>query len=230
MGARRCTYVSFRLECWPSLCVMILYLEWYDHTIGGMIRLLNREVLEVLAKKGRIDLIRTLKSYPDRDLTINELARMAKVPPMTAWRSVKELKKVGFVKTRKVGNALSVKITEDKDKLRTLRLIPETDPQRTAALDFASRLGKNDWLRECRLFGSIGRGEHAPGEEVDVAVVYDDQATAEDAVKAASVELAKSMVEETNVAIVPFCIALKEMGRRGGLASELRDKEIIWSR
>jgi hypothetical protein len=38
------------------------------------------------------------------------------------------------------------------------------------------------------------------------------------------------MVEETNVTIVPFCIALREMGRKGGLASELRDKEVIWGR
>lgn len=195
-----------------------------------MIKLLSREVLEVLAKKGRIELIRTLKSYPDRDLTINELARLAKVPPMTAWRAVKELKSVGFVKTRKVGNALSVKIADDKEKLRTLRLIPETDPQRTAALEFASRLGKNAWIRECRLFGSIARGEHSPGEEVDVAVVYDDQSATEDAVKSVSAELAKAMVDETNVTIVPFCIALREMGRKGGLASELRDKEIIWGR
>ncbi len=195
-----------------------------------MIKLLSREVIEALAKSGRIELIRTLKSYPDRDLTINELARLAKIPPMTAWRAVKELKRVGFVKTRKVGNALSVKLGDDKEMLRMLRLIPETDPQRTAALEFASRLGKNPWLRECRLFGSIGRGEHSPGEEVDVAVVYDDQAAAEDSVKSASGELAKSMVEETNVTIVPFCIALKEMGRKGGLAAELRDKEIIWGR
>ena len=191
---------------------------------------MNRDVLGVLAKKGRIELIRTLKSYPDRDLTINELARLSKIPPMTAWRAVKDLKRTGFVKTRKVGNALSVKIVDDKEKLRTLRLIPETDPQRTAALEFASRLGKNPWLRECRLFGSIGRGEHSPGEEVDVAVVYDDQSASEDAVKSAATELAKSIVAETNVAVVPFCIALKEMGRKGGLAAELRDKETIWGR
>jgi predicted nucleotidyltransferase len=190
--------------------------------------MLSKEVLRTLAKSGRIDLIRTLKAYPDRDFTVNELARTARVPTMTAWRAVKELKRAGLVKTRKVGNATSVKITDDRERLRTLRMIPETDPQRDAALDFASRLGESPWLRECRLFGSIGRGEHSPGEEVDVAVVYDDQAVNEPEAKEAASALAKSVMAETNVTIVPFTIALKEMGRKGGLASELRDKEVIW--
>jgi predicted nucleotidyltransferase len=180
--------------------------------------MLSKEVLRTLAKSGRIDLIRTLKAYPDRDFTVNELARTARVPTMTAWRAVKELKRAGLVKTRKVGNATSVKITDDRERLRTLRMIPETDPQR----------GESPWLRECRLFGSIGRGEHSPGEEVDVAVVYDDQAVNEPEAKEAASALAKSVMAETNVTIVPFTIALKEMGRKGGLASELRDKEVIW--
>lgn len=190
--------------------------------------MLTKEVLGILAKSGRVEIIRVLKAYPDRDFTINELSRTAKVPTMTTWRAVRELKKAGFVRTRKVGNAISVKITEDRDKLRTLRLIPETDPQRSAALDYASRLGNSPWLRECRLFGSIGRGEHAPGEEVDIAVVYDETATSEAEAKETASALARVVMEETNVSIVPLTIAMKEMGRKGGLAAELRDKEVIW--
>lgn len=190
--------------------------------------MLSKEILGMLARSGRIDLIRALKAYPDRDFTVNELSRTAKVPTMTAWRAVRELKKAGFVKTRRVGNAISVKITDDKDRLRTLRLIPETDPQRSAALSFATRLGEKPWLRECRLFGSIGRGEHAPGDEVDVAVVYDDAVASEPEAKDVASDLARTVLAETNVAIVPFTIALREMGRKGGLASELRDKEVIW--
>lgn len=190
--------------------------------------MLSKEILSILAKSGRIDLIRTLKSYPERDFTVNELSRIADVPTMTAWRAVRELKKVGFVRTRKVGNALNVRITDDRERLRTLRLIPETDPQRTTALKFASSLGENPWLRECRLFGSIGRGEHAPGEEVDVAVVYDEAVVSEAEARSAASELARAILAETNVTIVPFTIALKEMGRKGGLAAELRDKEVIW--
>lgn len=190
--------------------------------------MLTRDILETLAKSGRIELVRTLRAYPDRDFTVNELARTAKVPTMTAWRAVRDLKRAGFVRTRKVGNATSVKITDDRERLRALRLIPETDPQKGAALDFATRLGENAWMRECRLFGSIARGEHTPGEEVDVAVVYDDAAVSEHDAKETASELAKAIQNETNVAVVPFTIALKEMGRKGGLAAELRDKEIIW--
>jgi predicted nucleotidyltransferase len=195
-----------------------------------MIKLLSREFLTILARKGRVEIIRALKSYPDRDFTINELSRTSKVPTMTTWRAVKELKKTGLVRTRKIGNAIGVTLTEDRERLRVLRMIPDTDPQRMAARAYASRLGEQPWILECRLFGSIGRGEHAPGEEVDVAVVYDDSLVTEGKAKEIATSLAALVKEETNVTIVPLCIAQKEMTRKGGLAAELRDKESIWKR
>jgi predicted transcriptional regulator/predicted nucleotidyltransferase len=195
-----------------------------------MIHVLSVDFLKILAKRGRVEVIRTLKAYSDRDFTINELAKAAKIPTMTAWRAVKDLKKVGLVRTRKVGNATSVSITDDRDRLRTLRLIPETDPQRMGARLFAGKLAENGWLEECKLFGTVGRGEHSPGEEVDVAVVYDDSKVTEADAKEASASVAGSLKSETNVTIVPLCIAQKDMARRGGLGSELRDKESIWRR
>lgn len=192
--------------------------------------MLSREILTMLARKGRIELIRALKSFPDRDFTINELARTARVPPMTTWRAVKELKKLGIVRTRKIGNSTSVTITEDRERLRMLRMVPDTDPQRAAARQYAQALGKEPWMNEARLFGSIGRGEHAPGDEVDIAVIFDDGIVSEQDARTRALEAAKAIKEETNVTVVPLCVALKEMSRKGGLASELRDKESIWSR
>jgi predicted nucleotidyltransferase len=184
--------------------------------------------MQILARKGRVEIIRTLKAFPDNDFSINELAKVAKVPTMTAWRSVKELKQAGFLKTRRVGNAVSVRISDDREKQRMLRLIPDTDPQRAGASQFAKLLGKNHWLKECRLFGSIGRGEHSPGEEVDVAVVYDDGIITEVDAKAAAFAIAEAIKKETNVTIAPLFVPYREMTRKGGLASELRDKEVIW--
>ena len=192
--------------------------------------MISAELIGILAKKGRIDMIRTLKAFPDRDFTINEIARASGIPAMTAWRAVKDLKKAGFVKTRKVGNATSVSITEDRERLRTLRLVPETDPQRSAALLFAKRLGENDWVQECRLFGNIGRGEHAPGDDVDVAVIYSDSQIEVEQAREKSVSVAAELKSDTNVSIVPLCISSKDMARKGGLATELRDKEVILRR
>ncbi len=192
--------------------------------------MISAELIGILAKKGRIELIRTLKAFPDRDFTINELAKVSGVPTMTTWRAVKELKKHGFVKTRKIGNAVSVAITDDREKLRTVRLVPETDPQRSAAILFARRLGQNEWVDECRLFGNIGRGEHAPGDDVDVAVIYADTSLSADQAKEKAGEFAAQVKSETNVSVVPLCISSKDMSRRGGLATELRDKEIIFRR
>lgn len=191
--------------------------------------MLTRELIETLAKSGRIEILRTLRAYHDRQFTINELARASGVPVMTTWRAVKELKKAGLLQTRKVGKAVAVNMTEDPGRLRILRSIPDTDPQKAAARSFAEALAVHGWLAECRLFGTVGRGDHRPGEEVDVAVVYDDPATEEQA-KAAAAEAARAVHERTNVTIAPLCVSSKEMGRRGGLAAELRDKESIWAR
>ncbi len=192
--------------------------------------MLSGELIGILAKKGRIEIIRTLKAYPDRTFTINELAKASKVPTMTAWRSVKDLKGAGLVKTRKFGNSTSVSITEDREKLRTLRLVPDTDPQRTAARAYARRLSEIPWASECRLFGNIGRGEHSPGEEVDVAVVFDEDGVSESDAKSEAGRVAEEVRTETNVTIVPLCIPAREMSRKGGLAAELRDREVIWKR
>jgi len=192
--------------------------------------MLSAELITILAKKGRIDIIRTLKAFPGRDFTINELAKVSKVPTMTAWRAVKDLKKSGLAKTRRFGNAISVSITEDRERLRSLRLVPDTDPQRSAAKLFAAKLSENPWTSEFRLFGSIGRGEHSPGEEVDVAVIFDEGRISEAEAKSEAGRAADSIREETNVTIIPLCIAQKDMSRKGGLAAELRDREVIWKR
>lgn len=191
--------------------------------------MLSRELISTLAKSGRIEVLRTLKAYHDRQFTVNELARTSGVPTMTTWRAVKELKTAGLVKTRRIGNSTAVWITDDPGKLRALKGVPDTDPQKAAARSFAESLSVHPWLVECRLFGTVGRGDHRPGEEVDVAVVYDESVSEEQA-KASATEAAAELMGRTNVSVVPLCVSDKEMGRRGGLGSELRDKETIWER
>ena len=191
---------------------------------------LTRDLLKVLASKGRVEILRTLRAFPEEEFTINGIARAAKVPVMTAWRATKDLRAVGLVRTKKVGNATVVSLTSDAERLRLLRVLPETDPHRDAARMFAREVASNPWAEECRLFGTIARGEHIPGEEVDVAVVYDGEKAGEGTVRASVEEIANSVRTRSNVAIAPLCIEKKEMGRRGGLAAELRDKEVLWRR
>jgi len=192
--------------------------------------MISRETLNALAKAGRIEIIRTLRAYPDRDFSMNELARTSGTPTMTAWRAIRDLRKLGYVKTRRIGNAIVVSLTRDHQTLRALRIVPETDPQRSAAILFSSRIGVAGWVEECRLFGNIGRGEHSPGDEVDVAVVYDEETLQLDGAKEEAQGVAAQILAETNVTIVPFCLSKKDMARKSGLAAELRDKEVIWSR
>ena len=191
--------------------------------------MISHDILMTLARRGRVEIIRTLKSFPGRDFTINELARTAHLPTMTAWRTVRDLKKSGFVRARKVGNSVVVSMTEDRERLRVLKLIPDTDPQRVAAVTYSRLLATKGWVAECRLFGSIGRGEHSPGDEVDVAVIFNEEISEEEA-KAEAKAAAEIVRADTNVVIVPLCVASKEMSKKGGLAAELRDKEVVFRR
>jgi predicted nucleotidyltransferase len=191
---------------------------------------LTREFLKVLAGRGRVEIVRTLRAFPEREFTINGVARAAEVPVMTAWRAVRDLKAIGLVRTRRIGNATVVSLADDADRLRALRMLPEADPHKDAARMFAEEISGEAWAEECRLFGTVARGEHLPGEEVDIAVVYDGEAAGEEAVREHAQELSHRILGRTNVAIAPLCIEKKEMGRRGGLAAELRDKEVLWRR
>ena len=65
---------------------------------------------------------------------------------------------------------------------------------------------------------------------MDIAVVFDDGVVSEEVAKEVATTLAGQLGSETNVLIVPLCIPLRDMGRKGGLAAELRDKETIWKR
>ena len=195
-----------------------------------MIPPMDYELLKILARRGRIPLIRTLKSFPERQFSINELARTAGIPTMTAWRAVEEFRGAKIVRVRKIGNVRSVRITDDPAVLKMLRLVEDTDPQKAAARDFAKMISANGWAVECRLFGSVGRGEHLLGEEVDIAVVFDEALATEEQARSEATRISQEILRNTNVSVVPFCMSVKEMSRRGGLASELRDKETIWSR
>jgi len=191
---------------------------------------LSRQLVEALAKSGRIEIVRTLKAQHDRSYTINELSRASGVPVMTTWRAVNELKGVGLVKTRRIGNAIAVTLSEDRELNRLLKLLPEVDPHRAAAEAYSKELSSNDWLVECKLFGAVGRGEHGPGEDVDVAVVYDDTKASEDDVRNLAAVAAEKMKERSGMTVAPLCVSAKQMSKKGGLASELRDKETIWPR
>ncbi len=191
---------------------------------------ISREFIRVLAKKGRIEIIRTLRAHHDHRFSINELSRTSGIPTMTVWRAVDELKGLGLIKTRTVGNSTSVRLTDDREKLRPLKILPDADPHKDAARSYSLMMSRYDWLEECRLFGTVGRGEHGPGEEVDIAVVFDDDKVTEQQAKEAAMSLSDEVKGRLNITVIPLCVAKRDMSRKGGLAAELREKETIWKR
>jgi predicted nucleotidyltransferase len=133
-------------------------------------------ILSALVKKGRIKIIEVLGKYPSRDFSINELARESKVPVMSCWRAVKEFESLGIVTIRSVGNVSAIRFRPESDSAKSaicIVLADRLDPYRESALEFARELSEVPGIMRCILFGSVLKGTHKPGSDVDVAVVYD---------------------------------------------------------
>ncbi|MCX9083602.1 MAG: nucleotidyltransferase domain-containing protein [Candidatus Methanoperedens sp.] len=132
----------------------------------------------MLGKKGRMEIIDVLSRYPKRDFSINELAREANVPVMSCWRAVKDFEQVGFVIVRSVGKTSAVRFNEKSEmaeSIESMLKLKALDPYRMAAQEFSSKIMGCPWAKKCVLFGSVLKGAHKPGSDVDLAIIYDDK-------------------------------------------------------
>src|SRR3989338_8561151 len=68
------------------------------------------EMLQLVKYAGSRNLLETLLKFPDRQFTINELAKEANVPFASAWRLVKKWEPAGLIFTGKVGKSITVKL------------------------------------------------------------------------------------------------------------------------
>lgn len=187
-------------------------------------------LISALARSGRIDIIRTLKQYPERHFSINELARTSRIPVMTCWRAVKELQEQGLVDIEEISNSKIISLISTPDLNRLLRQIPDSDPHRYAGMQFSKNLQNVPGILEARLFGRVAKGDHTPDSEVDIAVVYDDITISREDVAAHIDRIAKEIQMLTGVDISPHLIRKDHLDQGRGFAAELRDKETIWKR
>lgn len=187
-------------------------------------------LISALARSGRIGVIRTLRQYPDRRFSINELAKYSRIPVMTCWRSVKELGRMNILEVEKIGNShvAALKMTGELNRL--LKQIPESDPHIHAAHIFSSRLEHLPGIMEARLFGKVARGEHSSESEVDLAILYDQNLISTEDASAHMGRIAQEVEKEIGIVISPHLIQVDHLKQGRGFAAELRDKEIIWKR
>jgi len=185
-------------------------------------------LISSLARRGRIDIIRSLRQYPNRDFSINELARVSRIPVMTCWRGVRELESLDILTLKKVANSEIVTLNQNADLIRFLRQIPDSDPHRYAARLFSTKLDQLPGIVEARLFGKVAKGDHAPDSETDIAVVFDGVQVSKEDATAHCNRIAKEIKSITGMTVQPHMIMKDHLDQGRGFAAELRDKEILW--
>lgn len=187
-------------------------------------------LISALARRGRIDIIRTLRQNPNRKLSINDLSRASRVPIMTCWRATKELEQLELLEIERVANSSIVTLRMTGDLMRFLRQIPDSDPHRYAAIQFSQRMEEVPGISQTRLFGKVAKGDHAADSEADIAVVYDHMMISSEDATAHIARIAHEIESTTGTRVVPHLVRMDHLEQGRGFAAELRDKEILWKR
>ena len=130
------------------------------------------EAIQLVKYSGSRRLLETLLKFPDRQFTINELAKEAGVPFASAWRLVRRWEPAGIIETGRVGKSVTVKLhkSEYLDVIVSLLKI-SLSPQAFTARALGNMLAREKGIKEAYLFGSVARGEEKLTSDIDVALL-----------------------------------------------------------
>ncbi|MFA5772468.1 MAG: nucleotidyltransferase domain-containing protein [Thermoplasmata archaeon] len=189
-------------------------------------QILKSPVFEVLGKESVRLALSTLQAYPVRYFTINELAREAGVPVMSCWRAVKDLEKLGVVAVRRIGKSDAVSLNGDSSILKALTEFKE--PYIAAAEKFAKNAAEIDGLKFCYLFGSVAKGVHKLGSDIDIALVYDDKFS-EKKISSIVSKITWMILDEDKMRITPFYISVKDFEKGDKkVTKDIKDGILLW--
>ena len=130
------------------------------------------EAIQLVKYSGSRRMLETLLKFPDRQFTINELAKEAGVPFASAWRLVKRWEPAGLIETGRLGRSVSVKLhrSEYLDTVASLLKI-SASPQAFTARALKGLLAKENGVKEAFLFGSVANGSEKLASDIDVALL-----------------------------------------------------------
>lgn len=130
------------------------------------------EALQLIKYSGSRKMLETLVRFPNRQFTINELAKVAEVPFVSTWRLVKMWEPAGLIETGRVGRSITVKLRKSDylDSILTLLKISKS-PQSFTVHALRDLLAKETAVKEAYLFGSVARGGETLASDIDVALL-----------------------------------------------------------
>jgi len=161
------------------------------------------EAIQLVKYKGSRQMLETLLRFPNRQFTINELAKEAGVPFASAWRLVQKWKPAGMIETGKVGRSVTVKLhkSEYLDAVASLLKI-SMSPQAFTAHALKDMLVKEKDVKDARLFGSVATKSEKLASDIDLALLAEKGFNANN--------LVYSVYEKYGTKIVPLVFSSKK--------------------
>ena len=161
------------------------------------------EAFELLTYKGAKWLFETLRKYPRRQFTINELAKTAGIPFTTTWKLVQKFERAQIVNVTLVGKSRAVTYANSPfSQLVAKMLALSKSPQMLSIPELKRALKSKEGVAEAYLFGSVASKKEKLDSDVDVALLEKRKIDAP--------SIMSSLYEKYGVKLVPIEFDSKE--------------------
>jgi predicted nucleotidyltransferase len=154
------------------------------------------ELIQLGKRNGSGKLLLTLKQYPNRKFTINELAKTAVVPFATAYRAILEWEKAGIIGLERVGRAGIVTLNATNQANALLKMFEMPSPYGSTIITLKELLKKENKIMGAELFGSAAEGKENYDSDIDLAIQCMDESTGN--------HLAEELYSKTRLKLIPL--------------------------
>ncbi len=130
------------------------------------------DAVELLSYSGARELFLTLRAYPKRQFTINELSKTARLPFTTTWKLVRKFELAQIVEVSTIGKSRAVGYKESPySKLVSDILKMSVSPQTLALPELKRILRAKKGVLEAYLFGSVALKKEKLESDIDIALL-----------------------------------------------------------
>ena len=130
------------------------------------------EAIELLTYKGAVALFRTLREFPKRQFSINELSKTAGLPFTTTWKLVQKFERAQIVEVALIGKSRAVRYLDGPfSRLAAKILRLSASPQALSVPELKRLLKAKQGIAEAYLFGSVATKREKLESDIDIALL-----------------------------------------------------------
>lgn len=161
------------------------------------------EAYELLAYKGAKVLFKTLASFPNRQFSINELAKTANLPFTSTWKLVQKFERAQVVETVIIGKSRAVRYKGSPFSQILKGVVDASTSTQALSLPELKRiLNAKKEIISAYLFGSVAKKSETLESDIDAALLLSKRIDV--------LSMISSMQEKYGVKLVPLVFYSKE--------------------